>query len=169
VAVVSQDEIDVTETFENADAGASGTVPIQAGNLKKGSFVVIKGFPCKVRTPVGGAARSSGNVGCVQIIETSISKTGKHGHAKIHMVALDIFTGKKMEDISPTSHNMTQPVVTRQDFQLLNVDDEDFCSLMNDRSETKVRSLQPTLHAATCGRDLLLISGHGPQPSRDSS
>ncbi len=76
----------------------------------------------------------------MQIIETSISKTGKHGHAKIHMVALDIFTGKKMEDISPTSHNMTQPVVTRQDFQLLNVDDEDFCSLMNDKSESKVGS-----------------------------
>jgi hypothetical protein len=24
----------------------------------------------------------------------STSKTGKHGHAKVHMVALDIFTGK---------------------------------------------------------------------------
>ena len=128
MAVVSQDEIDVTETFENADAGASGTVPIQAGNLKKGSFVVIKGFPCKVRTPVGRAARSSGNVGCVQIIETSISKTGKHGHAKIHMVALDIFTGKKVEDLSPSSHNVDVPHVFRTDYTLLDITDDGFVS-----------------------------------------
>ena len=29
-----------------------------------------------------------------KIVEMSTSKTGKHGHAKVHMVALDIFTGK---------------------------------------------------------------------------
>jgi translation elongation factor P/translation initiation factor 5A len=28
-----------------------------------------------------------------KIVEMSTSKTGKHGHAKVHMVALDIFTG----------------------------------------------------------------------------
>merc|ERR1712070_1001144 len=112
------DTEDVEEFESGGGAGASLTVPIMAGNLKKGSFVVIKNRPCK-------------------IVETSTSKTGKHGHAKVHMVALDIFTGAKKEDISPSSHNMLQPVVSREDYQLLSVDDEGFVSLMLADGTTK--------------------------------
>ena len=36
------------ETFENADAGAAGCVPKQAGEVKKGSYIMLKGHPCKV-------------------------------------------------------------------------------------------------------------------------
>lgn len=36
----------------------------------------------------------------------STSKTGKHGHAKCNFTALDIFTGKKLEDMCPSTHNV---------------------------------------------------------------
>merc|ERR1712187_696683 len=84
-------------------AGASHVYPQQAGELRKGSHVMIKGHPCKVA-------------------EVSTSKTGKHGHAKAHIVALDIFTSKKMEDLCPTSHNVDVPFVKRTEYQLLNAD-----------------------------------------------
>jgi hypothetical protein len=33
--------------FESADAGASHTYPMQAGNIRKNAYICIKGRPCK--------------------------------------------------------------------------------------------------------------------------
>eukprot|EP00353_Schmidingerella_taraikaensis_P013955 CAMPEP_0185575006 /NCGR_PEP_ID=MMETSP0434-20130131/6319_1 /TAXON_ID=626734 ORGANISM="Favella taraikaensis, Strain Fe Narragansett Bay" /NCGR_SAMPLE_ID=MMETSP0434 /ASSEMBLY_ACC=CAM_ASM_000379 /LENGTH=164 /DNA_ID=CAMNT_0028191761 /DNA_START=30 /DNA_END=524 /DNA_ORIENTATION=+ len=109
------------EDFAVVGAGASDTYPIRAGEVKKGSHVVIKDKPCKV-------------------IDYSTSKTGKHGHAKAKIVALDIFTNRKYEDICPTSHNMTAPNVVRKEWQLIDVVDG-YANLMDEEGETN-ESLQ---------------------------
>ena len=104
-----ENEID----FHQGDAGASETIPIQAGSIKKGMHVVIKGNPCKV-------------------VDVSTSKTGKHGHAKASITGIDIFTGKKYQDISPTSHNIMQPIIARKDYQDLEIAEDGFISLMDE-------------------------------------
>ncbi|KAL3478795.1 translation protein SH3-like domain-containing protein [Aspergillus californicus] len=106
------------ETFESVDAGASATFPMQCSALRKNGHVVIKGRPCK-------------------IIEMSTSKTGKHGHAKVHLVATDIFTNKKLEELCPSTHNMDVPNVSRKEYQLLDVTDDGFLSLMDESGATK--------------------------------
>ena len=111
----------------NMDTGAAGaahTYPSEAGQIRKGAHIVIKGRPCKV-------------------VNVSTSKTGKNGHAKCNFTAIDIFTGKKLEDIVPSSHTAYVPNVTRIEYTLLDINDEDFMSLMDDggdsREDLKVR------------------------------
>merc|ERR1739844_255402 len=99
-------------------SGASQTYPQQCSALRKNGYVMIKEKACK-------------------IVEMSTSKTGKHGHAKVHMVALDIFAGKKYEDICPSTHNMDGPNHKRRDFQLLDVSDDGYLSLMDDGGNTR--------------------------------
>lgn len=106
------------ETFEQADAGSSQTYPQQCSALRKGGFVMIKGRPCK-------------------IVEMSTSKTGKHGHAKVHMIALDIFTGRKLEEICPSTHNMDVPHVIRKEYQLMSIDDNYLSLMENDSGELR--------------------------------
>eukprot|EP00300_Choanocystis_sp_HF-7_P037966 c54431_g1_i1.p1 GENE.c54431_g1_i1~~c54431_g1_i1.p1 ORF type:complete len:160 (-),score=17.26 c54431_g1_i1:117-596(-) len=114
---MAEKEEDV-DNFEQANAGASLTYPLEAGQIRKGGHMVIKGHPCKV-------------------VETATSKTGKHGHAKVTFVAVDIFTGKKYEDMSPSTHSVEVPVVKRMEYTVINLEDDRTCSLMDKDNNTR--------------------------------
>jgi len=50
---------------------------------------------------------------------------------------VDIFTGKKYMDISPTSHNMSAPFVKAMEYSMLAVDeDAETCDLISEEGET---------------------------------
>eukprot|EP01111_Echinosteliopsis_oligospora_P008635 TRINITY_DN244_c0_g1_i1.p1 TRINITY_DN244_c0_g1~~TRINITY_DN244_c0_g1_i1.p1 ORF type:complete len:189 (-),score=37.92 TRINITY_DN244_c0_g1_i1:81-647(-) len=113
----SEDNLGANEDFA-VGAGASLTYPLQCSALRKGGFVVIRGFPCKV-------------------VDMSTSKTGKHGHAKVNLTAIDIFTGKKYEEICPSTHNMDVPNVKRSDFSVLDITDDGYLNLLTSDGNTK--------------------------------
>ncbi|CAK6965950.1 eukaryotic translation initiation factor 5A-1-like [Scomber scombrus] len=112
------------DDFTTADSGASTTYPMQCSALRKNGYVMLKGRPCK-------------------IVEMTTSKTGKHGHAKVHLTGIDIFTQKKFEDICPSTHNMDVPNVTRKDFDVIDVT-EGYLTLIDDSGQTREDLKVPT-------------------------
>ena len=44
----------------------------------------------------------------------------------------DIFTGKKVEGLESSTHNMLVPHVDKQEYSLISIDDEGYCTLMDD-------------------------------------
>ena len=112
--------------FSSGDAGADVMVATEAGQIRVGGFIVMKGaFPCKVSA-------------------VSVSKTGKHGHAKCNFTAIDIFTGKKYEDIIPSTHTAHVPFVKRGEYSVLDISDEDFLTLMDEKGDTREDIKLPT-------------------------
>eukprot|EP00178_Gracilaria_changii_P011269 TRINITY_DN3218_c1_g1_i1.p2 TRINITY_DN3218_c1_g1~~TRINITY_DN3218_c1_g1_i1.p2 ORF type:complete len:165 (+),score=32.62 TRINITY_DN3218_c1_g1_i1:30-497(+) len=91
-------------TIHAAGADSSDTFPSEAGQLKKGDYVCIKGRPMK-------------------IVDISMSKTGKHGHAKAHIVGIDIFTQKKLEENCPSTHTIMCPRVSRDEYPIADVNE----------------------------------------------
>merc|ERR1711970_1213549 len=113
-AAMSDNEFNV----ETTDSGASAVVSVEAGSIRKGGHIMIKGKACKVR-------------------DVSVSKTGKHGHAKCKFSATDIFTGATCEELCPSSHQIDTPVVNKKDWQIQGLQDETYVLLMDDEGEMR--------------------------------
>ncbi|MEM0453863.1 MAG: translation initiation factor IF-5A [Sulfolobales archaeon] len=76
------------------------TTYAELGELREGSFIVIDGEPCR-------------------IVEVSKAKTGKHGSAKAHVVAIGIFSGSKRTVVAPVDQKVEVPIIDKRSAQVI--------------------------------------------------
>ena len=80
----------------------SETKLVSVGSLKKGDTIIIDGAACK-------------------ITETSTSRPGKHGHAKVNMMAVGILDGKKRNLVMPGHDKVEAPIIGKKNAQVLSI------------------------------------------------
>jgi len=78
------------------------TVPKSVGELQKGNYVVVDGVASIV-------------------VNTSYSRPGKHGHAKVRMDAVGIIDGKKRQVVMPGHDNIDVPIIEKKSAQVLSI------------------------------------------------
>ncbi len=74
----------------------------ELGSLRTGSFIIIDGEPCR-------------------IVEISKAKTGKHGSAKAHVVAMSLLSGAKKTLVAPVDTRVEVPIVDKRTAQVISV------------------------------------------------
>ena len=75
---------------------------VSVGSLKKGDTIIIDGAPCK-------------------ITDTTTSRPGKHGHAKVNMMAVGMLDGKKRNLVMPGHDKVEAPIVVKKTAQVLSI------------------------------------------------
>lgn len=75
---------------------------VSAKNLKEGKYVLIDDIPCR-------------------IVEIDISKSGKHGGAKMRITAIGIFDGQKKTLLTPGDQDAEVPIIERKNVQIMSV------------------------------------------------
>ncbi|MEK6873294.1 MAG: translation initiation factor IF-5A [Nanoarchaeota archaeon] len=75
---------------------------IDATLAKVGTTIMLENEPCTVRS-------------------FDISKTGKHGHAKVRIEAIGIFDGKKRVIVRPGHERFEVPMINKRKAQVLSV------------------------------------------------
>jgi len=79
------------------------------------------------------------------------SKTGKHGHAKVKFVGIDIFTQRKHQELQASTHPMQEVIVTKADYFVADFDTKSGqLSLLDSNNEAYDFSLNP-LHFTYIG------------------
>merc|ERR1712210_146168 len=68
-----------------------------------------------------------------------------HGHAKCNFTATDIFTGKKLEDMVPSTHGTTVPIVNKADWEIIDISEDGELTLMDEGGNQKVDLNLPTI------------------------
>ena len=71
-------------------------------SLKKGDTIIIDNAACK-------------------ITDLSTSRPGKHGHAKVNMMAVGILDGKKRNKVMPGHDRIEQPIIEKKTAQVLSI------------------------------------------------
>ncbi|MEM0443650.1 MAG: translation initiation factor IF-5A [Candidatus Caldarchaeum sp.] len=88
--------------------------PVDLGSLKEGHNIVIDGEPCR-------------------IVEVEKSKPGKHGSAKVRLVAIGIFDEVKRSMVGPADNRVEVPIVDKRSGQVVAVG-SDSVSVMDNES-----------------------------------
>jgi translation initiation factor 5A len=80
---------------------------------------------------VGGFIMLDGNA--FQVKKMDVSKTGKHGHAKVRFEAVSIMTGKKKVNVIPGHDKFEVPMIDKRKAQVLSIAGEN-ANLMDSES-----------------------------------
>ncbi len=75
---------------------------VSAVSLKKGDTIIIDGAPCRVT-------------------DTATSRPGKHGHAKVNLMAVGLLDGKKRNLVVPGHDKLEAPIVEKKTAQVLSI------------------------------------------------
>jgi translation initiation factor 5A len=78
--------------------------PADLGSVKEGSYIILDGEPCKV-------------------VSREHFKPGKHGSAKVRLVAISVFTGSKKSYVSPAESRVDIPMIDKRSGQITSVMD----------------------------------------------
>jgi len=90
------------------------TKQVSVGSLKKGSNVVVEGIASIVT-------------------DLSVSRPGKHGHAKVNFMAVGMLDGRKRNVVMPGHDMIDTPVIGKRNAQVLSVNGE-LANLMDEET-----------------------------------
>jgi translation initiation factor 5A len=99
---------------------------VGATSIKEGSFILIDGVACKV-------------------VSTDTSKSGKHGHAKVRIVAIGLIDEKKREVVMPGHDNVEVPIIDKKTAQVLSVTGDKANVMDTESFETFDMAIPPEL------------------------